>query len=380
MAKRDYYEVLGVARNASADEIKKAYRKLALQYHPDRNPGDTAAEEKFKEAAEAYAVLGDAEKRARYDRFGHAGVGGASGGGSPFSGFDSDIFSEFEDILGDFFGFGDIFGTRRGRSRRGGARQGNDLRYAMEISLEEAATGVKKRIKLRRRETCDTCKGSGAKPGVQPEVCRTCGGRGQVAYNQGFLQVRQPCPACHGEGRVVSERCPDCNGARLLEHEREITIAMPGGVDSGQRLRVAGEGEGGINGGPPGDLYVDITVLKHEIFEREGENLLLHLPVSFAQAALGAEVVVPTLDGTEKLKIPAGVQSGDHFRLKRHGMPIVNSGRRGDLIVVANVRTPKKLNKDQQKLFKQLELLDRDEYKPGTDKSIVDRLRELFRE
>lgn len=383
MAKRDYYEVLGVSRSAGADEIKKAYRKLALQYHPDRNPGDKAAEEKFKEAAEAYSVLADADKKARYDQFGHAGVSNSGmGGGSPFGGFSSDIFSEFEDILGDFFGFGDMFGSRRrggGGRRRSRAQQGNDLRYRISISLEEAYEGVKKKIKLKRRETCDTCGGNGAKPGSSPQACGTCGGSGYVAYRQGFMQVRQPCPTCRGAGEIVKDHCTDCGGAGLQEREREITISIPQGVETGQTLRVGAEGEGGTHGGPPGDLYVELNVETHEIFEREAEHLILQLPISFTQAALGAEVEVPTLNGTEKLKIPAGTQSGAHFRLRKHGMPVVNTGgRRGDLFVVANVRTPTKLNKDQRKLFEDLAELDGEDYTPSRDKSLLDRLKELF--
>lgn len=381
MAKRDYYEVLGVSNTASQDEIKKAYRKLALKYHPDRNPGDKDAEESFKEAAEAYSVVGDENKRARYDQFGHAGMGGAAGGGSPFGGggFNSDIFADFEDILGDFFGFGDIFGGRSRGGRRSAARPGNDLRYAIKIDLEEAAEGVKRKIKLNRKETCSSCDGTGAKDGSSVETCSTCKGHGQVAYSQGFLSVRQPCPTCKGSGKVIKEFCPKCSGAKLVSKERDISINIPAGVESGQRLRVSGEGEGGVDGGMPGDLYVDITVKDHKLYERDGEHLVLQLPVSFSKAALGAEVEIPTLEGTEKLKIPAGTQSGTHFKIRRAGMPVLNTGgRKGDLYVVVNVKTPSQLSKEQKDLFIKLAELDGEEYEPGKDKSILDRLKDLF--
>jgi len=384
MAKRDYYEVLGVDRTASKAEIKKAYRALALKYHPDKNPGDQTAEDNFKEAAEAYSVLADDQKRSQYDQYGHAGVSGAGSGGNPFSGFggSGDIFADFEDILGDFFGFGDIFGRRGGR--RGGrtrskARQGNDLGYRLTITLEEAATGVKKKIRVNRKETCETCNGNGAKPGSDLKTCSTCGGGGYVAYSQGFMQVRQPCPACRGEGQLVEEACPDCRGGILIEKEREITINLPAGVASDQRLRVAGEGEGGIHGGPPGDLYVDITVEEHKLYKREGDDLIIQVPISFTQAALGAEIEVPTLDGEERLKIPSGTQSGAYFQLKRKGMPILNTGgRHGDLYVVTAIKTPEKVSAEQKELLLKLAELDNEDYTPGEEKGFFDRLRGLF--
>ena len=376
MDKRDYYKILGVARNAGPDEIKRAYRKLALSYHPDRNKDDPNAESKFKEAAEAYAVLADPQKRARYDRYGHAETVSHYGGGFDFS---SDIFREFEDIIGDFFGFGDLFGRGRARRRsRTRAVAGNDLRYALEISLEDAYAGTKRKIKLGRRETCEGCGGTGAQHGAGIESCSTCGGRGEVAYNRGFLLVRQPCPACGGAGEVVTEKCGPCAGVGLVEAEREITINVPAGVESGQRLRIAGEGEGGLRGGPPGNLYIDIGVAEHGLFQRDGAHLILQMPVSFSAAAVGAEIEIPTLDGEAKLKVPAGTQSGAHFRLRGKGMPVVNGGRAGDLFVIINVRTPAKLNGKQKKLFRQLELLDKEDYSPGSDKSLLDRLKELF--
>ena len=379
MAKRDYYEVLGVQRDADAQEIKKAYRRLALQYHPDRNADDPRAEEKFKEAAEAYAVLADPQKRSMYDRFGHAGV---STSGSPTGGFDfsSDIFSEFEDIIGDFFGFGSFFGGRhRGRRRRTRARQGNDLRYQLELTLEDAFEGVKRKIKLSRRDTCETCGGNGADPESGIKTCPTCGGQGQVTYRQGFLTVSQDCRMCGGVGEIPASSCQACGGHGLIEAERELTISIPAGVETGQRLRISGEGEGGVHGGPPGDLYVDIRISEHEIFKRDGIHLVIELPVSFSRAALGGELKVPTLDGDAKLKIPSATQSGTSFRLKGKGMPSVDGGRRGDLYVIASVKTPSKLSKSQRKLFEELELLDDEDYSPGADKkTLLDRLRDIF--
>jgi molecular chaperone DnaJ len=379
MTKRDYYEVLGVPRDADAQQIKKAYRQLALKYHPDRNQSDPHAEEKFKEAAEAYAILVDPQKRSMYDRFGHAGV---SAGASATGGFDfsSDIFSEFEDIIGDFFGFGSFFGgRRRGRRSRSRARQGDDLRYTLELSLEDAFAGVKRTIKLRRRDTCSTCGGNGARPDSGMKTCPTCGGAGSVTYRQGFLSVSQDCRMCGGAGEIPAATCETCQGRGLVEGERELTISIPPGVDSGQRLRISGEGEGGVYGGPPGDLYVDMRIAEHDVFKRDGLILVLQLPVSIGKAALGGKVKVPTLDGDEKLKIPAGTQSGSNFRLKGKGMPSVDGGRRGDLFVIASVKIPSKLSKSQRKLFEELELLDKEDYSPGSEeKSLLDRLREIF--
>lgn len=370
--------MLGISRDADTSEIKKAYRKLAMKYHPDRNQGDSTAEENFKEAAEAYSVLADSQKRAGYDRFGHAGLSGVGAGG--FGGFNSDIFSEFEDILGDLFGFGDLFGRRGGRRTRSAARTGNDLRYALDITLEEAYTGISRKIKFRRRETCQRCKGSCAEPGVGTVPCSTCRGLGEVQYSQGFLHVRQPCPSCHGAGKMVKEKCRDCGGAGLLDGERRMTIIVPAGVETGQRLRITGEGEGGVHGGPPGDLYVDLSVQEHELFQRDSEHLILQMPVSFSQAALGGEISIPTINGKKKLKIPAGTQSGAHFRLKGLGLPVVNGHRKGSLYVIINVKTPATLSKAQKDLFKQIDLLDREEYSPGKDdKNLLDRLKELFK-
>ena len=375
MAKRDYYEVLGVGRDAGSQEIKKAYRRLAMQYHPDRNEGNPEAEEKFKEAAEAYSVLADPQKRAQYDRFGHAGSG-MPGGGFDFS---SDIFSDFEDILGDLFGFGSFFGSRRRRRSRSAAQQGANLRYALDLTLEEAFTGVKRKIQIHRRETCRACGGSGADPEAGMKTCHTCGGAGQVAYQRSFLTVSQACPTCQGRGRIPAANCEACGGRGLVDAERELTVSIPAGVDSGQRLRISSEGEGGLHGGPPGDLFVDIQVAPHEIFRRDGNHLILELPISFTAAALGDTVMVPTLDGEDKLKVPSGTQPGASFRLKGKGMPDVNGGRPGDLFVIASLQTPTHLSKAQKKLLKELDLLDDEDYAPGgKDKSLLDRLRKTF--
>jgi len=350
VAKRDYYEVLGVDRNASVEEVKSAYRKLALKYHPDRNPNNQEAEEKFKEAAEAYSVLSDSEKRSSYDRFGHQGVGAGAGAGA---GFDPSAFTDFADIFGDFFGFGDIFG-QRGRGRRGRARQGADLQYDLEIDFEDAVFGLKTEIQFRRSETCETCRGSGAEPGSGPTTCGACGGRGQVYYQQGFFSVGRTCRSCGGTGQIIRNPCQKCGGTGQVLAQRKLQINIPPGVDTGSRLRLAGEGEAGVHGGPPGDLYVLLRVREHPVFEREDNNLHIQVPVNMAQAALGAEIEVPTIEGGHKLKIPAGVQSGSQFRLKNRGVPDVRTGRRGDLVVHIRVQTPTRLTKQQRKLFEEL--------------------------
>src|ERR687884_1251913 len=302
MAKRDYYEVLGVSRGATEAEVKSAYRKLAVRYHPDKNPGDAEAEEKFKEAAEAYSVLSDSEQRARYDRFGHAGVSGAAAG----AGWGAQGFGGIEDILGDLFGFGDMFGGRSAGARRSAAQRGADLRYDLEMTLEEAAAGMTAQLRIPRLETCETCRGSGAAPGTQPEQCPQCGGAGQVRYQQGFFSVARTCGQCRGAGRVIRTPCEACRGAGRVEREKQMEVKIPAGVETGSRLRVQGEGEAGTQGGPAGDLYVVIHVKQHDVFERQGNNLYASIPVTFAQAALGSEVTVPTLEGQEPLKVPAG--------------------------------------------------------------------------
>jgi molecular chaperone DnaJ len=370
-ATRDYYEVLGVARDATADQIKSAYRKLALQYHPDRNPGDREAEERFKEAAEAYAVLSDAEKRGRYDRFGSAG----GGGGFDPGGFDPSTFADFSDILGDLFGLGGAFG---GRARRGGAEPGADLRYDLEIGFEEAAFGTTRTLQIPRLETCATCAGSGAAAGSQPATCRTCSGRGEIRFAQGFFVVSRTCPACNGEGRTISDPCPDCRGAGRNEMRRELEVKIPAGVDTGARLRLQGEGEHGRRGGRTGDLYVVLEVTPHERFGREGANVLAVEEIGYAQAALGAELEIETLHGRETLHVPAGTQPGHLFRLKGKGIPRLGGSGRGDHVVEVAVRVPKPsdLSQEQKALLARLAEL---EGRPAkAERSVLDRVRELF--
>jgi molecular chaperone DnaJ len=366
---RDYYEVLGVPRNASEQEIKSAYRKLALKLHPDRNPGDKHAEERFKEAAEAYGVLGDPEKRRRYDTFGHAGLGGAAG-----AGFDPTIFADFSDILGDFFGFGDVFGRRRG-----GPQRGTDLRYNLDLSFEEAAFGTETQIRIPRAETCSTCSGSGAAPGTRPTTCPTCRGAGQVTFQQGFFSVARTCSHCRGAGRIVTEQCKACGGEGRVPIERTLQIKIPPGVDTGSQLRIGGEGEPGALGGPPGDLYVVLRVAEHAFFKRDGTHLFCEVPVSVPQAALGATVEIPTLDGGKtKLTVPEGTQSGTVLRLKGQGIPALGGRGRGDLHALVRVVVPKRLNSEQRKLFEQLakslpvpDLADK-------DRSLLERMKDLL--
>ncbi len=367
MSKRDYYEVLGVAKTASDAEIKKAYRSLAVQHHPDKNPNDPHAEEKFKEAAEAYAVLSDAQKRAAYDRFGHQ-AGGMGG-----QGFDPNGFSNIEDIF-DMFGFGDMFG-QRGGGGRSAVQRGSDLRYDLEITLEDAATGKDEKLRIPRLEKCDECAGSGAEKGTQPENCVTCGGAGQTRYQQGFFSVMRTCPNCSGSGRIIKTPCKGCRGKGRVEREKSIELKIPAGVETGSRLRIAGEGEAGVNGGPSGDLFVVLHVKEHERFERQGANLYSAVPITFAQAALGAEIKVPTLDGEEELKVPAGTQTGTVFRLKSHGMPALGGRGKGDLFVAVTLITPKSLTKEQRKLLEQLaEIEDVDFH----DESFMDKVRNIF--
>jgi chaperone protein DnaJ len=368
MAKRDYYEVLGVSRNASESEIKSAYRRLAVKYHPDKNPGNAEAEEKFKEAAEAYSVLSDAQKRAAYDRFGHAGAAGQGFGGFESAGFTGNI----EDIF-DLFGFGDMFG--RSGARRTTAQRGADLRYDLEITLEEAATGKEQKIRIPRLEKCDECGGSGAEKGTHPENCITCGGSGQTRYQQGFFSVMRTCSNCRGTGQIIRTPCKKCRGKGRVEKEKTLEIKIPAGVETGSRLRVTGEGEAGTNNGPAGDLFVVIHVAEHETFERQGANLYASVPISFTQAALGAEIDVNTLDGTEKLKIPAGTQTGTVFRLKGHGMPNLGGRGKGDLFVAVTLVTPKTLTKEQRKLLEQLAEIEDKEFQ---DQSFIDKVRNIF--
>jgi molecular chaperone DnaJ len=365
--KRDYYEVLGVPRNASDQEIKSAYRRLALKHHPDRNPGDKQAEERFKEAAEAYGVLGDPDKRRRYDTYGHAGLGGGP------VGFDPTIFSDFSDILGDFFGFGDPFGRRRG------PRRGADLRYNLEISFEEAAFGTEASIKIPRAERCETCSGSGAAPGTQPTTCPTCRGSGQVTFQQGFFSVARTCSHCRGAGRIVVEPCKTCRGAGQVEKERTLQIRIPAGVDEDSQLRIANEGEPGANGGPSGDLYVVLHVAEHKFFKRDGTHLVCEMPIGVAQAALGATVEVPTLDGgTTKLHIPEGTQSGSVLKIRGQGIPVLGGRGRGDLHVLVRVVVPKHLTAEQRKLFEQLAKTLPVPTIEDKEKTLLDRMKDLL--
>jgi molecular chaperone DnaJ len=347
VSKRDYYEVLGLSRTATDQEIKSAYRKLALKHHPDRNPGDTAAEEKFKEAAEAYAVLADADKRAAYDRFGHAAV---NQGGAP--GFDPSVFSDFGDIFG---GLGDIFGDMFGGGRgRRGPRRGNDLGYDLEIPFEESATGAEMSLKIPREETCETCRGSGAAGGAGPETCPQCRGLGQVRYQQGFFTVARTCNQCRGAGRIITKPCPACRGNGRITQERQLTVKIPAGIATGQRLRLTGEGQHGAQGGPPGDLYITIHVADHPVFRREDDDLHCEMGIAFATMALGGTVKAPTLDGEESVSIPEGTQSGTTFRLRGRGMPNVSGRGRGDLFVTVTVAVPRKLTRDQRKVVDEL--------------------------
>ena len=378
MAKRDFYEILGVAKNASDDEIKKAYRKLAMKYHPDRNPDSKGAEEKFKEAKEAYEMLSDPSKREAYDRYGHAGVdpnmagGGFGGAGAGYGGF--------SDAFGDIFG--DIFGQGARGGGRGGPQvyRGADLRYNLEITLEQAANGFDTTIRVPSWTECDTCHGSGAKPGTSPTTCTTCGGQGQVRMQQGFFSIQQTCPKCHGTGKIIPTPCSACSGAGRIKRNKTLEVKIPAGIDDGMRIRSSGNGEPGMNGGPPGDLYVEIRIKAHPVFQRDGDDLHCEIPVSFAKAALGGEVEVPTLSGKASFTLPEGTQSGKTFRLRGKGIKGVRSGYAGDLFCHVVVETPVKLTDRQKELlqeFDQLMTAGGSKHSPQS-KSWKDKVKEFF--
>jgi molecular chaperone DnaJ len=374
--KRDYYEILGVPKNASEEEIKKAYRKLAMKHHPDRNEGDKNAEGKFKEAKEAYEMLSDAEKRSAYDQFGHAGVDPNMRGGGPgaegFGGF----AEAFGDIFGDIFGQGGRAGGRSGRQ----VYRGSDLSYAMEVTLEEAANGKEAQIRIPTWESCDTCHGSGAKPGTQAKTCSTCNGQGIVQMRQGFFSVQQTCPHCRGTGKIIPDPCTSCHGQGRVKKQKTLEVKIPAGIDDGMRIRSAGNGEPGANGGPPGDLFIEIRLKKHEIFQRDGDDLHCVVPISFAQAALGGEIEVPTLQGKAAIDIPEGTQAGKQFRLRGKGIKGVRSSYPGDLYCHVAVETPVKLTEHQRKLLKELD----ESLKKGgarhtpSEESWADKLRGFF--
>ena len=370
VTKRDYYEVLGIGREADDQQIKSAYRRLAREHHPDVNPGNHEAEERFKEAAEAYSVLSDPQKRAAYDRFGHQGVQSAAQGFDP-SGLD------LNDILGDFFGFGDLFGTSRGRQPRNRPQRGEDVRYDLEIRFEDAVRGLAAEIQVPRSEVCDRCGGTRSEPGSRPTTCPACHGRGEVVYQQSFLSIRRTCGQCGGTGQVIRTPCSKCRGQGYWQVQRKLKVNIPAGVDNGMRLRLAQEGEPGANGGPAGDLYVVLKVKEHPFFERHEYDLHCTIPINIAQAALGAEIEIPTLDEPHKLKIPEGTQTGAEFRIRHKGVPHVNGHARGDVVVHVDVRTPTRLTRDQKKLLEQLRDTLPADNQPA-EKGIFEKVKDYF--
>jgi molecular chaperone DnaJ len=374
MAKRDYYTTLGLSREATEEDIKKSYRKLAMKYHPDRNPDDKGSEEKFKEAKEAYEILTDTKKRAAYDQFGHAGVdqsvGGRPGGPEGFGGF--------ADAFGDIFG--EIFG-QQGRGGHGsGVYRGADLRYNLELSLEDAARGTEEKIRIPALEECETCKGSGAKPGTKPVPCTTCGGRGEVRVSQGFFSIQQTCPTCHGTGKMIPDPCVTCHGAGRVKKYKTLAVKIPPGVDTDDRIRLTGEGEAGRNGGPPGDLYVVINLKPHQVFQREGADLHCELPISYATAALGGDLEIPTLDGHATIKVPPETQTGQTFRLRNKGIRPVRGSVQGDLYCHLAIETPVKLTARQKELLREFEEINQED--PGKHnpraKGWFDKVRDFF--
>lgn len=373
MSKRDYYEVLGVSRDVNEADLKKAYRRLAMKYHPDRNADNAEAEDKFKEAKEAYDILSDSQKRAAYDQFGHAGVDPSAGARPGAAGFSGDFGDIFGDVFGDIFG-----GGRRGGGNR--AFRGADLRYNLELSLEKAVFGTEVSIRVPTLETCSSCSGSGAKKGSTPTTCVTCGGVGQVRMQQGFFSVQQTCPNCKGQGKVVSNPCPDCHGEGRVQKHKTLSVKVPAGVDNGDRIRLAGEGEAGENGGPSGDLYVQVQVKPHPIFKRDDNDLLCEMPISVVTATLGGELEVPTLNGRLKLKIPAETQSGNLFRMRGKGVKSVRGGAVGDLLCRVNVETPVKLSGKQKELLKEFEKSLQEDGKQHSPQSAswMDRVKRFF--
>jgi molecular chaperone DnaJ len=371
--KRDYYEILSVSRDCDDAGLKASYRKLALKYHPDRNPNDQDAEERFKEAAEAYSVLSDPQKRAAYDRYGHQGLQGAGA-----QGFDPSTFTDFGDILGDLFGFGDLFG---GAGKRGGGRsraqRGEDLRYDLEMSLEDAIRGLSVEIQVPRMDLCSRCQGSGAEKVDGLTTCPMCHGRGEVIYQQSFLQIRRSCSQCGGRGQIVRRPCLQCRGERQVRTERKLKVTIPAGVDSGTHLKLAHEGQSGFNGGPAGDLYVVVKVKEHPIFERQGDDLLCIVPINVAQAVLGTQINLLTFDGLEQVKVPEGVQTGSRIRLKNLGVPHLQGSGRGDLFLQVDVRVPGKLTREQRKLFEQLRETLPEENEPH-EKGLLDKVKDYF--
>jgi molecular chaperone DnaJ len=370
VTRRDYYEVLGVGRETDEQGLKSAYRKMAMQFHPDRNPGNHEAEERFKEAAEAYSVLSDAQKRAVYDHYGHAGLQSA-----PAPDFNSAVFADFGDILGDFFGFGDLFGARGDRRTR--PQRGEDVRYDLEISLEDAIRGMSADIQMPRAEACHRCGGNGAEPGKGLVTCPTCRGRGEVIYQQSFLSIRRTCGQCGGRGQIVRHACPECKGEGYKRVERKLRINIPPGVDTGTRLRLGGEGQPGANGGPTGDLYVILKVKEHPIFERSGEDLHCNVPVNVAQAVLGARLDILTFDGLQALEVPAGAASGTELRIRGYGMPRLEGHGRGDIVVHVSVKIPTRLTREQRKLFEQLGEILPAENEPE-EKGLLDKVKDYF--
>jgi molecular chaperone DnaJ len=373
--KRDYYEVLGVNRDASEEEIKKAYRKLAMKYHPDRNPGSKEGEEKFKEAKEAYEILCEPEKRRAYDAYGHVGVHPNMGMGG--MGPEAAGFGGFAEAFGDIFS--DIFGGGQGRGRSSVYR-GADLRYNLEITLEQAARGTETKIRIPTLETCDTCHGSGAKPGTQPKTCETCHGAGTVRLSQGFFSIQQTCPTCHGSGKMVTDPCATCRGVGRVKKHKTLSVKIPAGVDEGDRIRLSGEGEAGVNGGPPGDLYVVMHLKPHAVFQRDGDDLHCEMPISFTLAALGGEIEIPTLEGSAKVKVPAETQTGQVFRLRGKGIKGVRSSYPGDLLCEVVVETPVRLTERQKELLRELEDINRADgtrHNPRA-RSFMEKVREFF--